>query len=65
MVWPGVPCLFTEEQEAEPHEVGTQGQNKGDYMEMIRQLYAVEELQGYTEEFQHRCFNIKELRYAA
>lgn len=50
LTWLGVPYLFTEEQEAEPQGTGTQGQNKRDYMEMIRQLYAVEKLQGYTDE---------------
>ena len=44
LTWPGVPYLFTEEQETEPQETGTQGQNKRDYMEMIRQMYAVETL---------------------
>ena len=50
LTWIGVPYLVTEEQEAEPQGTGTQGQNKRDYMEMIRQLYAVETLQGYTDE---------------
>lgn len=50
LTWPGVPYLFTEEQEIEAQETGTQGQNKRDYMEMIRQLYVVETLQGYTDE---------------
>ena len=50
LTWPGVPCLFTEASEAEPDETGVQGQNRRDYMEMIRQLYGVEELQGCTEE---------------
>ncbi len=50
LIWPGVPYLFTEGKEAEAQETGTQGQNERDYMEMIRQLYGVEELRGYTEE---------------
>ena len=50
ITWPGVPFLFTEEQGTEPQETDVQGQNKRDYMEMIRQLYGVEEPQGYTEE---------------
>ena len=48
--WPGVSYLFTEEPEAETRATDIQGLNRTDYLEMIRQLYAVEELQGYTEE---------------
>ncbi len=50
LTWPEVPYLFMEEQETEPQETGTREQSERDYMEMIRQLYAVEELRGYTEE---------------
>ena len=50
LIWPGVPYLFTEASESESDETGTQGQNRRDYMEMLCQLYAVEEPQGYTEE---------------
>ncbi len=50
LTWRGVPYLFTEEQEAETQETDIQGQDRMDYLEMIRRLYAVEELQGYTEE---------------
>lgn len=50
LAWQGVPYLFTEEREAEAQDVDAQGQNQRAYTEMIRQLYGVEELQGYTEE---------------
>ena len=50
LMWQGVPYLFTEEREAGPQDAGAQGQNQREYREEIRQLYGVEELQGYTEE---------------
>ena len=50
LAWQGVPHLFTEEQEADPQDADAQRQDQSDYMEMIRKLYGVEDLQGYTEE---------------
>ena len=50
LTWPGVPYLFAGASEAEQDETGAQGQNRRDYVETIRQLYGMEELQGYTEE---------------
>ena len=50
LMWQGVPYLFTKEREAGPQDAGAQGQNQREYREEIRQLYGVEELQGYTEE---------------
>ncbi len=49
-MWQGVPYLFTEEQETEPQDASAQGQDRREHGEMIRQLYRVKELQGYTEE---------------
>ncbi len=47
--------LFTEGEESEPQETNMQetdmrGKCRRDHLEMIRQLYGVEELQGYTED---------------
>lgn len=55
LAWQSFPFLFTEGGEAEPQETDIQksdvrGKRGTDYLEMIQQLYDVEELQGYTEE---------------